>query len=171
MFPDQSDPASDAKDNPQIVYDLSIDRLLELIEPDMNGRDYFLRSIGSPPAHVENILSRQQTLTDFLEIPGLFERFSNLFSRWADLRREWNDARSKTAGRGHVGEASDADYYRAAYRLRGHPADPAFPCDPAGNPSVRNRLPIWYFAQDLPDTAAEIGACQMYSRKESGIAA
>lgn len=118
MFPDQSDPASDAKDNPQIVYDLSIDRLLELIEPDMNGRDYFLRSVGSPPAHVENILSRQQTLTDFLEIPGLFERFSNLFSRWADLRREWNDARSKTAGRGHVGEASDADYYRAAYRLQ-----------------------------------------------------
>ena len=118
MFPDQTDPAAEGTENPQAVYDLSVDRLLELIEPDMNGRDYFLRSVGSPPLKVENILLRQQTLADFLEIPGLFERFSNLFGRWADLRREWNDARSKTAGRAHTGASTDADYYRAAYRLQ-----------------------------------------------------
>ena len=118
LFPAVGDPADGAEAKKQAVYDLSVDRMFDLMEPDLKGRDYFLGCVSVPPQLPENIILRQKTLSDFLEIPGLFDSFSSLFGRWEAIRREWNDARSKTAGRGRVGEPSDADYYRAAYRLQ-----------------------------------------------------
>ncbi|MGI6744424.1 MAG: MutS-related protein [Eubacteriales bacterium] len=108
--------------NAKVIYDLSIDRMFEYAVPDIGSRSYFLSALAALPQNRENVLSRQQTLRDFYELPTLFDRFGSLFSRWAALRREWNDARSKTAGSvarsaSRLVNAS-SEYYRSCYRLQ-----------------------------------------------------
>lgn len=109
-------------ETPKLIYDLSVDRMFEYIVPDIGSRSYFLSALAALPQNRENVLSRQQTLRDFYELPTLFNRFGSLFGRWAALRREWNDARSKTAGsvvRSASGLANaSSEYYRSCYRLQ-----------------------------------------------------
>ena len=71
-----------------------------------------------------------------------------------------------------VARHDDADRImtdRPANRLSRHPLEPALPCDSVGNPPVSHRFPKRHFAHDLSDTIAEVGACQMDSRKNPGV--
>lgn len=122
-YPDSSaDRIVSDGETPKLTYDLSVDRMFEYIVPDIGSRSYFLSVLAALPQNRGNVLSRQQTLKDFYELPTLFDRFGSLFGRWAALRREWNDARSKTAGsavRSTSGLANaSSEYYRSCYRLQ-----------------------------------------------------
>nr|MBQ4320418.1 hypothetical protein [Clostridia bacterium] len=56
------DEEDNACTNDGVVYDLSLDRAFEYIEPDNNRRREFLKVLSNPPKGLKNIQARQQTL-------------------------------------------------------------------------------------------------------------
>ena len=94
---------------------------------------------------------------------GFFPQNSSPVSGQAPIRSDHPVARHDDADRIMTDRTADC--------LCGHPFEPAFLCDFVGNPSIRNRFSKGDFTHDLSDTIAEIGAYQMYFRKESGIVA
>ena len=88
------------------LYDLSVDRAAAAFCPDKRRADYFLEVLSHPLQSVENIIYRQQILTDLREFPGLFADLQLHFTRYDKIKSDWRELRqSASAGPSQSPEA------------------------------------------------------------------
>ncbi len=72
-----------------LIYDLSIDRCIANISPDIRKNEYFCRILSSPLTNAENILYRRAILSDLWKNKALFSELKTLFGRYDKLKADW----------------------------------------------------------------------------------
>ena len=78
-----------------VIYDLSADKLVRVICPDVRKADYFLSELSKPLTTAENIIYRQEILNDFAAIPKLFDEMKLVFHRYDNVKRDWRELRTR----------------------------------------------------------------------------
>lgn len=81
----------------ELIYSLSLDRIMEYAEADMISRQYFLRCLESPPTLADNILWRQEIMRDLTSgslLGDLRAQLTLLANTREDFRRNRSHMRS-----------------------------------------------------------------------------
>ncbi len=92
---------------PSVLYDLSFDRMIRMISDDVRRSDYFLGVAAKPLCAVEDIVYRQQILSDFRDIPKLYDDVKLIFNRYDKVKIDWQELRAAAY------PATSAKNYRA----------------------------------------------------------
>lgn len=82
------------------LYDLSVDRVVAVFCSDRRRADYFMDVLSRPLESVENIVYRQQILSDLRACPGLFEDLQLVFTRYDRIKSDWRELRLSAAPTG-----------------------------------------------------------------------
>ncbi len=85
---EETNPAS------QVLYDLSIDRIIARICPDQKKREVFLHVLSCPLRRRDNIRYRQEIMRDFIELPDMFDALSVIFRRYDRVKNDWIEMRA-----------------------------------------------------------------------------
>lgn len=102
-----------------VVYDLSIDRAMANICPDLKRREYFLDTIAHPLTKRENILYRQEIFRNFVTQPALFSDLRVLFTRYDKIKTDWHEMKlsGSPAGASSVNPEAMLDHTYASLKV------------------------------------------------------
>jgi hypothetical protein len=77
-----------------VIYNLSVDKIIRSIYGDTMRSEYFLSVISAPLQDVNDIVYRQEILRDFLTAEKLFDDLKMIFSRYDKIKNDWRELRS-----------------------------------------------------------------------------
>jgi len=100
------EPEENAVSNDSVVYDLSLDRAFEYIEPDNNRRREFLKILTNPPKNINNIRARQQTLRDFISNQLLLDELTDAVRRYSDAHKDFSHQRGALVTSSRINDES-----------------------------------------------------------------
>jgi len=79
------------------LYDLSADRIINTFCFDKKRADFFMDILSRPLFILENIIYRQQILSDLRLCPGLFEDLQSIFTRYDKIKNDWRELKSSNS--------------------------------------------------------------------------
>lgn len=82
------------KANPDLIYDLSIDRAVSNFSDDQRKNEYFCHILSAPLSSVEEIEYRREILKDLVAAQGLFEELRTQFNRYDRIKADWLELKS-----------------------------------------------------------------------------
>lgn len=77
-----------------IIYNLQIDKAVDEFCQLQKRVDYFIRTLKNASLSVEDILYRQEILTDFCNHEQLFDELKLVFNRYDSIKNDWNELKA-----------------------------------------------------------------------------
>jgi len=87
-----------------VIYDLSLDRVFEYVEPDVSKRREFLKRLSAPPRLRENIEERQLALRDFISNPTFLGELVAAVRTYAEAHDDFSRRRGKLVSDSRIGD-------------------------------------------------------------------
>jgi Mismatch repair ATPase (MutS family) len=83
-----------------VLYDLSVDRIVDVFCADQRRADYFMDVLSRPLQTTEGVVYRQQILGDLRSCAGLFADLQLVFTRYDKIKSDWRELRLSASSTG-----------------------------------------------------------------------
>ena len=79
----------------KVLFDLSIDRIVGYFRQDERKTDKFLGNLCRPLLKAEDIVYRQEVISDFITQNGLFSGLSEYFARFSEMKKDYEQSKKE----------------------------------------------------------------------------